>query len=286
MSFFPIKTILSALSMGGVMCLAGLAGDQPPAIQPQPVYTQCTSLAAGGSTDDEAARSLSSLKDKDPRVREQSALGAGRSCDKRAVEPLIELLKDSDPAVRRAAVEALGKLGDADAIQPLGEMIGDQDWQVRQTLISALVSFNDSTAKSLVVNGISNAYGAEATDPNDMRVRCSAILTLNQLNNPVYSRKPILFLYSYLQSSNDPIRRIAEQTMIELKNTRNGSIELIALLKQSQNPEIRCWSAQWIGKLKIENGREALQDIAANDRNQKVRAAATEALKALGNRQD
>lgn len=280
------RSILLALwwalwSTSSILMSAGRAGAQTATVEPQPIYQQCQALTPGVAADDAVARGIASLTDKDPKVRAQIARQLGQSCDKRATEALIGLLQDQELSVRLAAIEAIGKLGDPDSVPALNELIDDKDWHVRLALVSSLASFNFFYPRNLVVNGIANPNGLEINDVDDMRVRCSAILTINQLKDVVHSRKPVLFLHLLLQSKHEPIRQLAEQTMFALKNTRNGASELIAILKQNNSPELRRWSAQWIGRLGIENGREILTEVAAKDAAPKVREAAAEALKAL-----
>src|SRR5262249_40591876 len=187
-------------------------------IKPQPIYEQCEKLNTGTATDDPVVKQIASLKEKDAKVRAQSALHLAKSCDGRAVDPLIDLLKDETPAVRVAAVEALGHLGHPDSVEDLINQIGDKDPSVRMALISSLASFKTFRARNMVLNGIANPSGADITDIDDMRVRCAAILTCNQIQDVSYSRKAVLFLHGFLQSQHEPIRMLAEQTMNELKN--------------------------------------------------------------------
>jgi HEAT repeat protein len=252
-------------------------------VQPQPIYKQCQSLTVGSNTADAVARAIDSLKENDPKVRAEAALQLSQSCDQRAVEPIIALLRDRELSVRVAAIQALGKLGDPQSVQDLNELVDDKDWRIRLALVSSLASFNTYHARNLVVNGIANPNGEEITDLDDLRVRCAAILTANQLTDVVHSRKSVLFLHIFLQSRHEPIRQIAEEAMFALKNTRNGPSELIGLLKLSNNADIRLWTAQWIGKLGIEKGRDILTEVAAKDPHAGVKQAAAEALKALNN---
>ena len=266
-----------------VFISASLVRAQQAKLQPQPFYDQCRSLVSGTSSDDATSRAITSLKDQDPKVRIPAAQVLSQSCDKRAIEPLTDLLQDQDPMVRIAAVEALGKLGDPESVRSMSEIITDKDWGVRMALVRSLGSFKMSLARGLVLNGIANPSGAEITDPDDMRVRCTAILTVNQFTDVVYSRKAVFFLYTFLRSKYEPIRRLAEETMFALKDTRNGPTEFIAILKQNDNPELRRWAAYWIGRAGIEKGREALTEAATKDRDEIVKKAAVEAIKALDN---
>ncbi len=267
-------------------CFLVCVRAQTATVNPLPLYNQCQSLTSGtsgGATDEAVAHAVASAKDKDPKVRVEAAQQLSASCDKRAVEPLVELLRDRELSVRLAAIEALGKLGDADSVRELNELIDDQDWRVRMALVGALASFKTFQARNLVVNGIANPNGADIADLDDMRVRCAAILTANQLTDVIHSRKSILFLHLFLQSKREPIRLLAEQSMFALKNTRNGSSELIAILKLSTSPEVRRWAAEWIGKLGIENARDILTEASIKDPDERVKQAAAEAIKALNN---
>lgn len=264
-----------------LLLIVPCARAQTAGVKPQPFYEQCPALKTGTADDDGVARHLAALKDKAAPVRAQAAEQLSQSCDSRAVEPLIDALQDEDPQVRIAVITALGKLGDTNAVQPLAEVINDKNWRVRMALVSALASFKTFRARNLVLNGIANASGADVSDEDDMRVRAAAILTVNQLKDVQYSRKAILFLYTFLTSPHAPIRQLAEQTMFELKNTRNAATELAAILKNDNNPELRRWVALWIGKLSMESNREVLQTAAANDADPGVRQTAAEALKQL-----
>src|SRR5262249_9408657 len=158
------------------------------------------------------------------------------------------------------------------------EIAGGSDWRVRMALVSAFASFKNFLARNAVVNHIANPSGADITDDSDMRVRCVAILTACPFSDVSPSRKSILFLYDFLKSKHENIRKPAEQKLYELKNTRNGATEMGAILKQSNNPVLRRWAATWIGKISLEGARDALQDAAANDSDASVRQLAAESL--------
>jgi HEAT repeat protein len=261
--------------------LSAYAQAQPLAIKPQPIYEQCSSLVTGAAAADAVARAVIALKDKDAAKRALAAQQLATACDSRAVEPLIEALKDEDAQVRVAAVTTLGKLGDKSSVESLIELIGDKDWRVRLALVSALASLKSSRARILMLNGLANVNGGAPDDENDLRVRCVAALTINQLNDTSYSRKAVMFVYNALQNPHAGVRKMAEQTMYALKDTRNGATELFAILKIDRNPTLRRWAALWIGKIGFERGREVLEQAAANDADAGVKQAAAEALKQM-----
>src|SRR4030095_194700 len=193
-----------------------------PVAKSRPIYDQCASLSnasgAASAANDDVAKAIAALKEKDTKAREQAAALLGKSCDARAVEPLQVLLKDEDPMAQIALVEALSKLGDKNYVEPLIEMIySEKDWRVRMAMVSSMLSFKSGSARAGVLNGIANPQGEDISDINDLYVRCSAILSCNQLSAVTYSRKAILFLRNFMTSKYPTTRQMAEQTLHELK---------------------------------------------------------------------
>ena len=271
---FPLFIFLASLS---VAC----ATAQTAPVKPLPIYEQCAALNAGTSADDAVAKAVAALKSQDAKARAEAAKQLAAACDSRGVDPLIDLLKDPDTAVRIATVEALGKLGDPNSVQLMIDTVAEQKPQVRMAMISAFASFKTFLARNALANHIANANGEDISDEADMRVRCAAILTACQLKDVQHSRKSILFLYAFLQSKHASTRKLAEQTMLELKNTRNGSAEMIGILNQSNDPMLRRWAAQWIGKIGLTDARSALETAAATDSDPTVKQLAAESLKQL-----
>jgi HEAT repeat protein len=250
-------------------------------LEPLPLYEQCVSLQAGAAPSATLNAQLAQLKSASGKLREEAVQQLSKACQRQAVEPLLDLLKDPDLPVRLAAIETLGRLGDKDSIDPLVELASDPDWRIRLALVPALGSFKVFRAKNTVLNTIVNPNDAVVSEEPDMRVRCVGILTLNQLADVQFSRKAVQFMYHFLRSNQLNLRQLAEQTMLALKDTRNGPAELNGILKQHNDPEMRRWAALWLGNLQIERGRQALEEAAANDKAPAVKFAATEALAKL-----
>jgi HEAT repeats len=256
------------------------AAAQTIELKPQPLLEQCPALKTG-TEGDAVAASLASLRSKEAPVRAKAAKELGLVCDSRAVEPLTTALRDPDAAVRIEAVLALGKLGDRSTPEMMIELIPDPDHRVRLALISALGSFKFFYARNMVLNGIAFTSGPDKDNEADLRVRCVAILTCNQLPDNMYSRKAVLFLYNFMQSTTPRTRALAEQTMAELKHTRHGTTEIVGIFKVSNNPIIRRWAAEWIGKLALEPGRIVLEEAVTKDADPTVRRVAAESLAAM-----
>jgi HEAT repeat protein len=255
----------------------------------QNFYQQCESLKAEGEPAAAVQKSLDALKDKDAKVREQAAKQLAAACDRRATEPLVSLLSDADPAVRMAAVETLGRLGDREAIDPMLEALyKEADWKVKDVYASALASFQIYRASYAVLNTIANPQGQKVRDEVELRTRCHAIVLVNQLRDVQFSRKAVSFALSFLSYPEAPLRRLAEETMYALKETRNGRHEITGILKQSHYPDFQVAAAEWIGRLGIEDARYLLEQLTApeaKDINPRVQKAAREALAALDKKQ-
>lgn len=274
----PWVSFLCLLVLAGLSAAGAKAQSAP--IKSLPIYEQCPELKTG-APGDAVAKAITALKSQDAKTRAQASQQLAQACDSRAADPLIDLLKDPDISVRLSAVEALGKLGDPTSVQLMIDAVGEQNSQVRMAMISAFASFKTFLARNAVVNAIANPSGADISDESDMRVRCAAILTACQLKDVQHSRKSILFLHDFLQSKHEIIRKLAEQTMFELKNTRNATSEMAGILSQSKAPYLRQWAALWIGKIGLEGARSALEEAAATDSDPAVKQQAAESLKQL-----
>ena len=279
-SWFPggWPAALLGLSLG-----LTVAAAQPP-IAPRPIYTQCRTLKADGKDGDGVSQALRELNEgKEEKGRLAAIRTLGQSCDQRAVEPLIDLLGAPSIPVRVAAVEALGQLGSLDSLDPLFARVFDPSVEVRLALISSLASFQRQSARNMVLTGLAHPGEKEITQEEEMRLRGIAILTLNQLNDTTFSRKAITILQVLQNTKYPALQAIVEQTLAALPGTRHGTREMISILKTHSAPIMRIWAIQWLGKMRLAEGRDALAEAAANDRDQHVREEAAAALKLLGN---
>lgn len=265
-----------------VLGLTALTQTSPSStpVRALPLYEQCASL----QTSEAATAAIAALKDKDSQKRIKAAETLAKSCDSRATAELLAAIKDEAVSVRVAAIEALGKLGDREAIDPLIELIEGADWQMRMALVRTLASFQVYRSNNAVLNSLTNLGDKKITEENDLRVRCQGILTVNQLRDVRFSRKAISFLFTFQDHEKPDFRRIAEETGLELRNTRNGYHELAAILKQHNIPDFRRKAAYWLGKFSTDEARAALEDAAANDKDPGVVRAAKDALKVVGGR--
>ena len=205
-----------------------------------------------------------------------------KSCEARAIEPLLAALKeDKDAEVRLAAAAALGQLGSVESVDPMIEALSDTDARVRAQLGHSLGSFTVHRARNAVLNVLVNPGGAEIKDAADLRARCLGILVVNQMIDVRFSRKAIGFLFGFLDHQDPQLKAIAEATAVELQHTRNGLRELMGIIKVHNYPPFRRQAVDWLGRWGDPEARDLLTETAANDRDASVKAAASEALKHL-----
>lgn len=259
------------------------------AVSAQTFYPQCETLQGEGAPDAAAKKSLDALKSSDPKVREQAIKQLSGACDKRVTESLVAMLGENDPAVRMAVVETLGRLGDRAAIDPMIDALyKEQDWKVKDVYAAALASFQIYRASYALLNTIANPQSQKVNDEVELQTRCHAVLLVNQLRDVQFSRKAVNFMLIFLSYPEPPLRKIVEETMYALRDTRNGKHELTGILKQSHYPEFQILAANWIGRLGIEDARFLLEQMTAPDAkdvNPRVQKAAKDALAALDKKQ-
>ncbi|MCW5966868.1 MAG: HEAT repeat domain-containing protein [Blastocatellales bacterium] len=273
--FIPALALL-----GGAACAQAPPSSFTPRVEP--LYERCASLDGVSGANEKVEAAIASLKSGDVSSRKNAAETLARACDRRAVEPLVASAKsDTDTGVRVAAIEALGRLGDREAIDPLLELIDDPDWRVRLPLSRTLCSFQVDRASYDVLNRLVNPASMQIESEGDLYARCQGILMICQLREEAFSRKAVLFAISLLDLSASEHKRMVEATMYELGKTRNGRYQFVTALDQSLNPNVRLRAAYWIGELGIDIADESLKRAAAEDRDPRVRQAATEALAKL-----
>ncbi len=275
-----LLTLLALLALSICVFAQEKAVDEQYAIKARPLIQQCEELKDG--EDAAVAKATQDLRVADAAGKIRLAGELGKSCHKKSADPLQLLLQDKDPLVRIAAVEALAQLGDEATIEPLIELTKDPDWRVRFAVGPALCAFQKQTSSYAALNYLGVTGSTFPLNEEDARARCTAFLALEQMHNVSFSRKPLFYLFSLQDHQDEKVRQVARETMLAFKDTRNGTRELIALLKQAINPIQRRHCAYWLGQQKAEIGRHILTEVAANDADETVKKAAAEALKLLG----
>ena len=194
---------------------------------------------------------------------------------------MIARLGASSLSTRLAAIDGLGRLGGQESAEALIEQLFDPSPQIRLALIPAMVAFPEFRMRNSVLNSIARGNPQETETPEKASLTGVAMLTLNQLIDTSYNRKAILFQFELEQAGIPAILPTVMSSMGGLTKTRNGVRELIGILKKHNSALIRKWAATWLGKLRAEEAREALQNSAVNDQNSAVKDAAAAALQEL-----
>jgi HEAT repeat protein len=139
------------------------------------------------------------LRSEDVQLRQFVAYLLGRVGDKRAIEPLIDALQDENAGVRGAAANALGAIGDDAAIPYLKPLLNHSSPQLVVWAAYALTKLGQDVFSVI----------ADALTSDDVDVRRSAVLAMQQLGDP-RAIPPLLNL------SNDQARRFeADSTVAE-----------------------------------------------------------------------
>ncbi len=79
---------------------------------------------------------ISSLKDKDKNIRQDTARELGERKAKDASGAIIDRLNDPDIDVRVALILALGEINDPKAIKPLASLIKDNNGRIRTSILT------------------------------------------------------------------------------------------------------------------------------------------------------
>ena len=242
------------------------------------LYEQCQSLTVRGANSIALTNAMDALKNAEVKKRRDAALSLSKTCDPRAITPLLVVLREPDIEMRIAAVEALGKLGDATAIDPMIEAIQGGEWRLRAALALALGSFNVHRARNATLNLLVNTGGESVREYDDMYARCLGVLVINQMRDVRFSRKAVGFLFDFLSHKDPKLRNLAEAAATELQHTRNGYHEMIGILQQHGYPPFRRLAAYWLGIWGLPAARVALAEAASNDKDPSVQIAARESL--------
>jgi hypothetical protein len=240
-----------------------------------------TEVRTGGSTRRwPAAYELSRLM-ADPKVRADRALGP-------ALVTAFEQSKDDDPLVRRYLALAIGRLDPpwpSKAIDDLTGALDDPDSEARISAIWALGSSGDAS----VAPRLQPLYLSQ--DPG---IRKMAVYALGALPGEAQTTT----LRTALQDGAPDVRWNAAVALARHGNAAGVPVVRQMLDRQyvervvkrdvpqdsDQDPiaDVMISGLRVAGALKEESLRGAVTDLSQHDRSMKVRAAALEALKAMG----
>jgi HEAT repeat protein len=205
------------------------------------------------------ARGLGDLEDE---VRAKSATAIGRLGDRRAIAYLLEhLLSDPAPFVRARIAGTLGQFDDPEVIDRLVRGLGDPAWWVRMRSVEALEQIGSTAEGPLLV----------ALDDPDPEIRIRAAVALERLNVPAG-------LVGMIQRGE----RVPEAMETLVKFATAGARELLAELLLHPAPEVRTAVISAIRRAARRDLAPELAQAGRADADPDVRAAAFDALRALG----
>lgn len=219
------------------------------------------------------------LKDPYIEVRIPAAEVLGKSGDKRAVNPLMELLHERNKDVKRSAINALANFPDArifDAILNYG--ITDLDVKIRDTSMKAFKSVAKRTSKGLVFvyrkGGIRYITNEISEDGEYVYLPKGVSYHKEHLIHPVAVDK----LINSLKNPDTNIR-LAILSIIEALEDSRIEGHLLKLLND-QSPEVRKKAASLLYDFGTDKSvPELTRLLKDNDKN--VRAEAIKTLKAF-----
>lgn len=286
-----IQLLMAALVLAGGVFGQARAAEPVVEIRAWPLYVPCQ--AADSSEPITAIRAR--LREPAPAARAAAVTALAGKCHRESLDAILAMFQDPEAVVRIAAVEAIGTLRDhsqsedpaaeARTGQIIAQLLAlalDADWRVRAALTRTLASFQVYQASNAVLNLIANPGGKKIVEEGDLRVRCQAILMVNQLRDVRFSRKGIGFLFGFLDYPDTVLQSVAVEAARELKQTRNGYHELVGIAKKPGFPGYRLRAIEWLAEWKMVGARPALEEIVAGETNQRVKEAAIRALERIG----
>jgi cyclophilin family peptidyl-prolyl cis-trans isomerase/HEAT repeat protein len=192
------------------------------------------------------------LFDKDARVRERSALAAGRIGDERAVASLITLLQtDTEEKVRAMAAFALGETESATGATSLSDA-------AQKTKEAATVRARAIEALGKIVAALPKA--------DEARGQALGQIILKTLDDE-------------LKRSPKPSRDVALLGLTAALRARpTGAGPVVARFLSSGDARLRADAANTLARLKAKDGIEQLRSLLANDADPVVRANAARVL--------
>ena len=195
---------------------------------------------------DDVTKAYRDAKDDDPRIRQYLSMVLGNLGDRRATPLLAEGLNDPHPETRIYAALALGRLRDPAGVPALLTAVSSDERDVRKAAIYSLGEIGDARA----LPALAQAVNDEIPD-----VRYNAAIALARFGD----KRGIGVIREMLDRSR--LDRVPDMRPDQKEATMLAAISALM-------------------KIAPEEGPALLGPIAQSDESLRVRAAATEALKA------
>lgn len=237
---------------------------------------------------------LNLLRNRNPQVRVVSVESLGRLHAVQAVEELCGLLRDPAWEVRREAAETVGRLRDCRAVESLTAALGDTDADVREAVVIALGALGDSRAIGPLVLALKDptsgvrriAAATLARLDTDWSSLPEARAAAEELKPALHDNDPgVRHFVGHLLAAMNAVASAPPPpvtgSVLEPAQRRKLAVTCFLRVLSDPDRDLRLAAVQALGRLAGEGARAGLVR-ARNDFDPGVRAAAEDALQALG----
>ena len=206
------------------------------------------------------------LKDKDIRVKRETAKVLGETRLEMALIPLETAVGDADYSVRIEAIKSLGLIGSERAIELLRDTFKDHNRAVRLEAANALMQIGSEKALEVLIS----ALGAK-----DDFVRIGAVGALGRTN----SRQAAEALIKAFQEEDKLVRLGAAEALGRMRSER--AVEPFVDALEDKDEFVRWIATKALGEIKSDKTSGKFIDM-LEDKNRFVRREAAKALGVVG----
>lgn len=233
----------------------------------EPATRRAAAVALGRIGDPAAVPALVEALSGDTELAIDAAGALAQIGDRRAFEPLLGLLGHPNAALRRAAIAALNSLGHPEMAGRVRELLLDPDPRVREsaTRIAGYFAYPECLERLL-----------ERCEDGDEAVRCAALESVPYLEDV----SATAILRRALREDTPRVRAAAARALGQVE----GKEALESLLEALQDPDpwVRYQAVRSLERHASPEALDALARLVQGDPAIPVRAAAVEALGAIG----
>lgn len=209
---------------------------------------------------------IEALKDKDIRVKRETAKVLGETRSEMALVPLEAAVGDEDYSVRIEAVKSLGLIGSEKAIELLRDTFKDNNRAVRLEAANALMQIGSEKALEVLIS----ALGA-----NDDFVRIGAVGALGRTN----SRQAAEALIKAFQDEDKLVRLGAAEALGRMRSER--AVEPFVDALEDKDEFVRWIATKALGEIKSDRASDRFVNM-LGDESRFVRREAAKGLGVVG----
>ncbi len=207
------------------------------------------------------------LKDKDIRVKRETAKVLGETRSEMALIPLEAAVGDADYSVRIEAVKSLGLIGSERAIELLRDTFKDQNRAVRLEAANALMQIGSEKALEVLIS----ALGAK-----DDFVRIGAVGALGRTNSRQVAEEALIKAF---QDEDKLVRLGAAEALGRMRSER--AVEPFVDALEDKDEFVRWIATKALGEIKSDKTSGTFVNM-LEDKSRFVRREAAKALGGVG----